>query len=295
MKQILVLSALALLAFLPITSLAQAGMEDVVYLNNGSVLRGIIIEQVPNKSLKVQIAGGSIFHIELNEVTRITKESMVSAPSALRDEKRSHDAYAKGDTLQRAPYEQKRRGYFFQAQILLELVQGGVRVINGYRFGRFGHLGVGIGLDMSGPSITGGFGHYGNNVNNVANGAYAPIFLHYSGEILNKRVTPFYALEVGYAAAVGNSGMEDYAHDAYGYGPNQSNLRGGAMWGLGIGVRFRTKRRVHFSLLLNVNAKNVSYREYSYWYDGVTQSYYAESNRVRATLVYPGLRFGIGF
>lgn len=67
------------------------------------------------------------------------------------------------------------------------------------------------------------------------------------------------------------------------------------MWGLGIGVRFKTKRRVNFSLLLNVNAKNVSYREYSYWYDGVTQSYYAESNRVRATLVYPGLRFGIGF
>lgn len=159
MRYFLILSTLVLLAFLPIKSLAQAGMEDVVYLNNGSVLRGIIIEQVPNKSLKVQIAGGSIFHIELNEVTRITKESMVSAPSALRDENRSPAAYAKGDTLQRAPYEQKRRGYFFQAQILLELVQGGVRVINGYRFGRFGHLGVGIGLDMSGPSITGGSGH----------------------------------------------------------------------------------------------------------------------------------------
>jgi len=292
MRHLIVLFAVALLAFLPVSLLAQSGMEDVVYLNNGSVLRGIIIEQVPNKSLKVQIAGGSIFHIELNEVARITKESTINVPSALRDGRSSQATSSKSDTLQRAPYEQKRRGYFFQAQILLEMVQGGVRVINGYRFGRFGHLGLGIGLDLSGPSLNGGFGHYyGGSGNSVTNGPYVPIFLHYSGEILNRRVTPFYALEVGYAAALDNSGMNEY--DYYGYGP--SEVRGGAMWGLGIGVRFKTKRRVNFSLLLNVNAKNVSYREYSYYYDDMGQNYYSQSNRVRSTLVYPGLRFGVGF
>ncbi|MCF8257778.1 MAG: hypothetical protein K9J06_09500 [Flavobacteriales bacterium] len=289
MKSLLIVSAFLLVAFLHFDSYAQAGMEDVVYLNNGSVLRGIIIEQVPNKSLKVQIAGGSIFHVEIGDVTRIAKEPTVVVPEVLRERPRDKStAAAPRDTVQRAPYEPKRRGYFFQAQILLEIVQGGAHIINGYRFGRFGHLGLGIGLDLSGPSPANGFSDQVNGGNYAATGTYLPIFLHYSGEILKKRVTPFYAVEVGYAAALWSSGMNDY-----GNGP--TDLRGGAMWGLGIGVRFKTKKRLNFSLLLNVNAKNVSYREYSYWYDSLDQNYYAQSQRVRTTMVYPGLRFGIGF
>jgi hypothetical protein len=290
MSRILIVFAVALFASLPITLFAQSDMEDVVYLNNGNVLRGIIIEEVPNKSLKVQIAGGSIFQVEMNEVARITKESAYHVPASLRDGQRGTTATAKSDTLPRPYYEQKRRGYFFQSQILLELAQGGVRVINGYRFGRFGHLGLGIGLDLSGPSITGGFGLYSGGIGAV-NGPYVPIYLYYSGELLNKRVTPFYAVELGYAAALSNTQSEEY--DAYGYG--SSEVRGGAMWGLGIGVRFKTKKRVNFSLLLNINAKNVSYREYTYQYDEVSQDQYYTSDRVHRTLVYPGLRFGIGF
>lgn len=272
------------------SSLAQQGMEDVVYLNNGSILRGIIIEQVPNKSLKVQIAGGSVFHIELNEVTRITKEPPTAASAVLRDGRQDRGSGVSRDTSASAPFEYRRKGYFFQGQLLLELLQGGVRVVNGYRFGRFGHLGIGVGIDLSGPSMSmsdnwGGPGH-------LTSGVYLPIYLHYSGEILKRRVTPFYALEVGYAALVAGDGM--YEED-YGYTSGAYEQRGGAMWGLGIGVRFKTKRRLNFSLLLNVNAKNVSYREYYYWFDDAMQTYYSESQRVHRTLVYPGLRFGIGF
>lgn len=34
---------------------------DVVYLKNGSIIRGMIIEQIPNVSLKIQTKDGSIF------------------------------------------------------------------------------------------------------------------------------------------------------------------------------------------------------------------------------------------
>ena len=35
--------------------------QDVVYLRNGSIIRGVIIEQIPNESLKIQTPGGSVF------------------------------------------------------------------------------------------------------------------------------------------------------------------------------------------------------------------------------------------
>lgn len=297
MKHPIILPVLFLLSVLTMQSHAQQAMEDVVYLNNGSILRGIIIEQVPNRSLKVQISGGSVFHVELGEVARMTREPMLAQQSVRRDPSSAQRAESRRDTTAREPYIQKKRGYFFQGQLLLEMLQGGVRVVNGYRIGRFGHIGVGLGIDLSGPSLTNAYDVAWNGGSAITSGVYLPIYLQYSGEILNRRVTPFYAVEAGYAAAISGR-MHDYPmYDefGYGYGHGPDRLRGGAMWGLGIGVRFKTRRRLNFSLLLNVNAKNVSYREHYYWYDGNLQAYMTETQRVRTTLVYPGLRFGMGF
>lgn len=51
-------------------------MEDVVYLKNGSIIRGIIIEQVPNISLKIKTKDGSVFAYKIEEVEKMTKEEI---------------------------------------------------------------------------------------------------------------------------------------------------------------------------------------------------------------------------
>lgn len=51
-------------------------LEDVVYLKNGSIVRGVILEQVPGKSLKIQTAGGSQFVYQIAEVEKMTKEAI---------------------------------------------------------------------------------------------------------------------------------------------------------------------------------------------------------------------------
>lgn len=53
-------------------------MNEVVYLKNGGILRGVIIEQVPNTSLKVQMRDKSIVACRYDEVERITKENVYS-------------------------------------------------------------------------------------------------------------------------------------------------------------------------------------------------------------------------
>jgi hypothetical protein len=47
---------------------------DGVYLKNGSVIKGIIVEQVPNVQIKIQTKDGNIFVYKFEEIEKITRE-----------------------------------------------------------------------------------------------------------------------------------------------------------------------------------------------------------------------------
>jgi hypothetical protein len=48
--------------------------QDVVYLKDGNVVRGIITEQFPGKSLKIETAGGSVFVFQITDIEHISTE-----------------------------------------------------------------------------------------------------------------------------------------------------------------------------------------------------------------------------
>lgn len=77
MKSQPLLLTLFLLA-LTTASFAQS-LQDVVYLKNGSVIRGIIIEQIPNQSLKIQTKDKSLFVYSFDEIESIKKEDATKA------------------------------------------------------------------------------------------------------------------------------------------------------------------------------------------------------------------------
>lgn len=52
--------------------------RDVVYLKNGGVVKGTIIEQVPNQSLKIETSDGSVFVYQMSDIEKIGKEQMTS-------------------------------------------------------------------------------------------------------------------------------------------------------------------------------------------------------------------------
>ena len=53
---------------------AQGNMQDVVYLKNGSIIRGEIIEMVSGETVKIQTADGSVFVHDLVDVESFVKE-----------------------------------------------------------------------------------------------------------------------------------------------------------------------------------------------------------------------------
>ena len=74
-KKLFVLFAILVSGF---AIFAQSEMRDVVYLKNGSVVKGTIIEQVIGESLRIDTPDGSIFFYEMNEIEKIVKEKVAT-------------------------------------------------------------------------------------------------------------------------------------------------------------------------------------------------------------------------
>jgi hypothetical protein len=55
-----------------------AQKQDVVYLKNGSIIRGEITEQIPNVSIKIETKDGSVFVYKMSEVEKMTKKASKS-------------------------------------------------------------------------------------------------------------------------------------------------------------------------------------------------------------------------
>jgi len=64
---------ITLIAFLATVATAFAGEVNIIYLKNGSKVRGEIIEQIPDKSVTIETENGNIFVFEVNDIEKITK------------------------------------------------------------------------------------------------------------------------------------------------------------------------------------------------------------------------------
>ncbi|MEE1302668.1 MAG: hypothetical protein UHD64_07800 [Bacteroidales bacterium] len=74
-KKLFVLFAILVSGF---AIFAQSEMRDVVYLKNGSVVKGTIVEQVIGESLRIDTPDGSIFVYKMDEIEKIEKEKVTT-------------------------------------------------------------------------------------------------------------------------------------------------------------------------------------------------------------------------
>lgn len=65
---------LSVVLFVSLHSFSQM-TRDVVYLKNGSIIKGQITEMNPSESIKIQTADGSLFVYQMSEVLKMEKES----------------------------------------------------------------------------------------------------------------------------------------------------------------------------------------------------------------------------
>ncbi len=171
MKKLL---TLLLLIFLTTILYSQSNYQDVVYLKNGSIVRGIIIEQVPSESIKIETADRNIFFYEMDEIEKATKEPKL------------------GEAVKFNNNSKFKRGYIgiVELNYLFGVGNHGLsrieaNIINGYQFNPYFSLGLGTGLRW--------YMYEGGSA------IFIPIFADFRVNFMDNKVSPYFSLGIGYS------------------------------------------------------------------------------------------------
>jgi hypothetical protein len=192
-----------------ISSSAQSHLQDVVYMNDGSIYKGVI-KQESLTVVKIAIAGGSEFVLSKQNIDSIRKEN--------------HPVF---DGFS---FQQKKFGYFSVTEIGVpigtspvytywyateEKLTGGftAQTVQGYRFYTHYLAGAGLAIDL------------------IQHPMLQP-FLDLRYELLKGRATPFAYADWGHNIDLSKDQNDDYQKTEY---------KGGSMWAAGVGMRFNFK------------------------------------------------------
>ncbi|MEX0967453.1 MAG: hypothetical protein WD077_09455 [Bacteroidia bacterium] len=168
-----------LLILIPVTISAQSGgkVQDVVYLSDGSVLRGEVIQEDSAGVLKIRMGDGSIWAVSASNVDSVREEKFWQEPKPFDFRSPLYHIIRLGFLLGSNHDNATSSGWSF-------------RLINGYEFRHWAKAGIGAGLDV-----------YPNYLFSYA---IIPLFLDIRGTLLPEANTPFYALQVGYGSVLGD-------------------------------------------------------------------------------------------
>lgn len=215
---------MATILFFAVINVQAQELQEVVYLKNGSVVRGVIIEQIPNSSLKIQTADGSIFAYKMDEVEKITKGV---APNS-RYNNFSGSRHGRG--LNGKGLTAGYRGFVDLGYTIGTGDFGEDRIefatSHGYQFNPYIFAGLGVGAHY----------YFDSEVVEI------PIFAHIRSEFLNNSISPFLDFKAGYSV-----------YDATGFYMTPS-----------VGCRFAVGKQSGISVGLGYTMQKVEYDYYSY-------------------------------
>ena len=264
----------AIIVFILTDANAQAGYEDVVYLKNGSVIHGVIIEQVPNQTIKIQIKDKSVFIYRMDEIEKITKEKKYNRKE--RDEE---------ETTALAPLDIKNNPYTgYSFTIETGIGPGGAtenengitiagHFINGITVNSNYSFGVGIGFDY----FTTGYEQYNTTYYDDYSRIYLNLTYYLDVRIfpVKGKVSPLLVLDGGYSNAMFSS-----------------KVTGGAFGNFGVGAKFNFTQKFGLNLSLSYKIQNFRYMDEVYDYYNNSGYVYKQVNE-KFTLKYFCINIGI--
>lgn len=163
---------------------SQNNTEDVIYLKNGSIIRGIIIEQIPNQSLKIKTNDRNVFVFKFDEIEKFTKEELQNTLIVNQN---------KGQTF-------KKNGFINLTEINYCLGVGdikvngdlfknedysfGLKTTNGYQFNEHFSLGIALGFDK------------------YRYASFSPVLLDLRVKMIKGRTSPVLNISTGYSFGI---------------------------------------------------------------------------------------------
>lgn len=153
---------------------------EKVYLKNGSVIRGIVVEQVPETSLEVQTSDGSVYVFEMSEVEKVSKE----ISEEFDDKADAHDEMLES-TLKRRQSRYRAIFEFGDVYRTFNFRNWVISISTSYgkQFSPYVFVGFGVGVD------------YYKDWESAA----VPVFLDARFYIIDSDVTPYFGVKAGYS------------------------------------------------------------------------------------------------
>ncbi len=99
MAKILFYTIILSIFFCFVPNLSAQQMDDVVYLKNGSIIHGIIFEQIPNVSIKIQTKDGNIFVYKTEDIMKITREPLESGKVEVKAKAKAKEEESATETM----------------------------------------------------------------------------------------------------------------------------------------------------------------------------------------------------
>lgn len=290
----------ALFFVAPCLSHAQTSSEDVIYLKNGGIIHGTILELTPDKSVKIQTKDNNVFVYGLSDVEKIVKETpkvqgQEEAPKGFETV-----TVIEQPTKSQAPVEPefKQKGFHNITKFgPTSFNTFNATIINGYQFNPFLLLGLGVGLDTyngmnNTESIVEPFTGMSNTDSHNSTDYFLPIYVDFRYHVSDKRVTFLTFLDLGYTVYLsGNEKSIRTSNSDYNYKPTT----GGLFFCPGIGFKaFVTK---NFGIVADFGMKFQSYGGDSYnsSYTGTGSITTIISDKYTGLAIGPNLNIGVTF
>ncbi|MFV0291419.1 MAG: hypothetical protein ACK5IJ_11075 [Mangrovibacterium sp.] len=175
-----------LLAMITNVLFAQNNLQDVVYLKNGSIIKGVVIEQVFGEHIKMETADGNIFVFKAEEIEKITKTEKIE-PTKSASEQNQNQQVPKTTSITTGTKHTHSRGYVGIVETGYVVGVGDIEasrfkmdLINGCQFNPHLSLGLGVGVRI-----------YENDEYGL------PIYLDARFTFTEQKVTPYISLGGG--------------------------------------------------------------------------------------------------
>lgn len=228
-KYIIILITFFYFFLAPSAIFGQYTYEDVVYLKNGNIMHGMIIEQIPGASVKIECRDHNVYVFKTEEIEKIIREPANGSP--FRMKKQQIDSV-------------KQRGFTMIPEINFSKINfsgedfsylWGVDLTAGYLINPHISVGGGTGLEYNTYAL------------------YLPLFAALRYNILKKSVTPYLTAEGGYGMVI-KGGFPGYS--------------GGLRIKGGIGIKLFVTRQIAWNLTTGFKYQEFSYKyDYAWWLD----------------------------
>lgn len=211
-----------------LTTFAQTVEQptDIVYLKDGSFLKGTVVTETPF-ALELKLSDGSTINLSKGNIKQINKLS------------KNQILFNNGSTVKsKGNYQIVSMALLVGQDINNNGFKSGASVlhyVHGHQFNPYFAIGGGVGVD-------------------IYNDLYLPLYLDVRGYLTQKATSPYYALNVGYALPLVFEDKADFF---------SRKVTGGLMFNPSLGIRFASQNRANYLLEIGYRVQ-YSTIEYSF-------------------------------